>query len=103
YFVRIIYKYYTRIMRYISLYDTCVIHVSYHRLLLIDLLYWCNITIITLGRKTTGGFNPHKELQRRVDDFLKSPKAETVGMHNRPDFYETLAILFLMQHDDELA
>jgi hypothetical protein len=55
-----------------------------------------------LTRKTVGGFNPHRELQRRVDAFLQTPAARELGMYKRPDVYETAVILLLLNHDKEL-
>lgn len=56
-----------------------------------------------MGRKTVGGFNPHRELVRRVDVFLTTEIARQFGMEKRPSFYETAVILFLFEHDKELA
>jgi len=39
---------------------------------------------------------------QRVDDFLKTEKAHSLGFYERPDFYETAALLFLAQYDPEV-
>jgi hypothetical protein len=58
----------------------------------------------TGGRRTVSGFNPHGELQRRVDEFIAtSPTAKELAINNRPAFYETAAIVLMFDHDKSLA
>lgn len=47
--------------------------------------------------------NVKTELMDRVDVFIKSEYGKMFGFTERPDFFETVAILFLARYDPEIA